>query len=81
MVRAGQIKDYITTDFYNALTYYNITKTLGNPNGGIGWVNENLSFVISYLAFEQEENVIQKEEMDRKQKEAASKTGKKGRKK
>jgi hypothetical protein len=72
VIRAGQIKDYMTPAAYKAIEYYHMAKTFGgNPNGNIGWVNEPFSFVSAFLAFEQEEATIQAE--DRAKREAESK--------
>ncbi len=81
-IKAGDIPKYMTADFYNALSYYNLTKVLGNPNGGIGWVNEPKAFVGAFFAFEQEESVVQQEEADRRKRfqNVPSKNSGKGRK-
>jgi hypothetical protein len=76
VVLAGEISAYCTNEFFEVLGLYQLTKIMGNPNGAVGWANEPLAFVEAFLALESEDNAIQREEMDKRERESASKTGK-----
>ena len=72
-VFARDIADYCTPDLFELIGYWQISKILGNPNGSIGWANEPKEFVEVFLALEAEDNLLQREEMKRKEAESKAK--------
>jgi len=79
VVRAYEIPNYCTNEFFRIFSYWQITKLLGCPNGN-GWANEDVNFVEAYMAFEGEQNKMESEEMEKRTTEMKRQSaGRKGR--
>ena len=73
-IRAGEIPKYCTTEFFEILGWYQITKATETfPNGAVGWANEPASFIEAFIAFESEESLMQQEEREKREAEAKMK--------
>jgi hypothetical protein len=78
-IRARDIPKYCNQEFYEIFEMYQTTKLTGMwPNGSIGWANEPYGYVQAHLAFETEENTIQAEEMEKREKDAKVKAKQSG---
>lgn len=64
-IRAGDIAQYRTEEFYSAMEVWQITEAWGLANGNIGWANEPRDYIDAITILKSEDNAIQQEEMDK----------------
>ena len=71
----------MTEEFFSALHAWHLTKTWGLANGSVGWANEDADYIEAITTLENEQNAMEKEEVDRikeKNKVKSAKTAKPG---
>lgn len=79
-IPAKDIPYYIDEYFYSCLYRWNLTKMWGLAHGK-GWAEEPMEYILVISALESEQNLMEKEEIDKKTASLNSKTsGKDGKK-
>jgi hypothetical protein len=75
VVTFGDIEKYCDEYFFSCVERWALTKMWGNAHGARGWADEPMEYVNVISIIENEQNAIEREDMEKKMAESKAKTG------
>ena len=73
IIRAGEVQGYCNDYFFSCLERWALTKMWGLAHGK-GWANEPIEYIQAISILENEQNLLEHEEIEKRSAETKSKT-------